>query len=99
MKWKIINDNYLDFLRNNYDNRIPKTNYGSNCLKPFFGELFRVDDLVYVTQVSSAELYDLKSEEPQHKISLRCFDFKKLENAAGDWIIKSNKLNSTELKI
>ena len=52
-KWKIINQNYTDFLRQNADNRIPNTDYGKTKFKPFFGELFRVDDLIYVTQVTS----------------------------------------------
>jgi protein AbiQ len=50
--WKIIDNNYLDYLRK-FEPRIPLTDYGSNKMKPFFGTLFEVDDLVYVTQVSS----------------------------------------------
>lgn len=53
MTWKIINEDYADFLRQNYEERIPKTDYGEDKLKPFFGELFRIGDLVYVTQVTS----------------------------------------------
>lgn len=27
-KWKIINKDYLDYLRENYESRIPRTDYG-----------------------------------------------------------------------
>lgn len=50
--WKIINNDYLDYLRN-FESRIPKTDYGEYQFKPFFGVLFELDNLVYVTQISS----------------------------------------------
>ena len=70
MKWKIINEKYMDYLRTNYESRIPKTNYGNDKLKPFFGELFRVGDLVYVTQVTSPKSrhYKLKQSIDFYKI-------------------------------
>ena len=52
MNWKIIPSEYLNYLRET-ELKIPRTDYGRNSLKPFFGILFEVDDLVYVTQVSS----------------------------------------------
>lgn len=51
MKWINVDENYLDYLRS-IENRIPRTDYGSNKYKPFFGVLFETDNLYYVTQVS-----------------------------------------------
>ena len=51
MKWINVNEKYLDYLRE-IEKRIPRTNYGTDKYKPFFGILFEVDDLYYVTQVS-----------------------------------------------
>ncbi len=53
LSWKHVDECYLDWLRIHYESRIPYTNYGENQLKPFFGSLFEIGDLVYVTQVSS----------------------------------------------
>ncbi len=52
MKYYHINEDFLDELRN-HERRIPLTNYGTESWKPFFGALFEVDDLVYVTNLSS----------------------------------------------
>ncbi len=51
MKWINVNEKYLDYLRK-IEKRIPKTDYGTDRYKPFFGVLFEVNDLYYVTQVS-----------------------------------------------
>ncbi len=51
MKWINVDENYLNYLRS-VENRIPKTDYGSDKYKPFFGVLFETDNLYYVTQVS-----------------------------------------------
>ncbi|MGN9018351.1 type III toxin-antitoxin system ToxN/AbiQ family toxin [Lachnospiraceae bacterium HCP1S3_C3] len=51
MKWIIVDENYLDYLRS-IESRIPKTDYGSDRYKPFFGVLFETNNLYYVTQVS-----------------------------------------------
>lgn len=51
MKWINVDENYLDYLRS-IERRIPKTDYGTDKYKPFFGILFETDDLYYVTQVS-----------------------------------------------
>ena len=51
MKWINVDEEYLDYLRS-FEKRIPKTDYGSNKYKPFFGILFETDNLYYVTQVS-----------------------------------------------
>lgn len=50
----MIDESYLDYLRK-YEHRIPKSNYGTSNLKPFFGKLFEKGDLVYVTQISHAK--------------------------------------------
>ena len=52
--WKIIDEDYLNYLRS-YETRIPLTDYGTDHVKPFFGALFEIDNLVYVTQISSAK--------------------------------------------
>ena len=51
MNWYTINNTFLSYLRD-IEKRIPYTNYGVGKLKPFFGSLFEVGDLVYLTQVS-----------------------------------------------
>ncbi len=51
MKWINVDEDYLDYLRS-IENRIPRTDYGSDKYKPFFGVLFEVGDLYYITQVS-----------------------------------------------
>ncbi len=51
MKWINVDENYLDYLRS-VEHRIPMTDYGSNKYKPFFGVLFEIDNMYYVTQVS-----------------------------------------------
>ena len=54
MKWINVNEKYLDYLRS-YEGRIPRTDYGSNKYKPFFGILFETNGFYYVTQVSHAQ--------------------------------------------
>ena len=68
--WKIINEAYTDYLRNNFEARIPNTDYGIDKYKPFFGELFRIGNLVYVTQITSAKQrhYKLKESVDFYKI-------------------------------
>ena len=60
MKWIILNEQYLDFLRA-FEKRIPRTDYGTDKYKPFFGILFETDDFAYVTQVSSPDKPRLKN--------------------------------------
>jgi protein AbiQ len=70
MEWKIINESYLDFLRS-YETRIPKTDYGNDKMKPFFGVLFQKgNDIVYVTQISSPK--------QRHEKMKNTLDFKKV---------------------
>ena len=70
MKWVIINDSYLDYLRKNGDTRIPYSNYGTDKYKPFFGELFTIGDYSYVTQVTSYKerLERIKEDKDFYKI-------------------------------
>ena len=46
--WVIVDEKYLDYLRG-FEPRIPHSNYGEAKLKPFFGALFEVDELVSQT--------------------------------------------------
>ena len=71
MKWYFINDDYLNYLKR-FESRIPNTNYGSDKLKPFFGSLFEVDNLIYVTQVSHPK--------ERHKLLKNSKDFIKIYN-------------------
>ena len=52
MKWVIVEEDYLTYLRKYGDDRIPLSNYGNNKYKPFFGSLFSTDNCYYVSQVS-----------------------------------------------
>ena len=81
--WVILNDAYLNYLRKNYEPRIPFTNYGNNRLKPFFGVLMIVNNLAYVTQVSSAK--------PRHSNMKQQLDFYKITQ--GDNVISVVNLN------
>lgn len=60
MNWTIVDEKYLDYLRKNVESRIPRSDYGNDKYKPFFGTLFEVGDLVYVTQISHAQPRHLK---------------------------------------
>lgn len=69
MKWINVNEPYLDYLRSK-ESRIPKTDYGDDRYKPFFGILFEQNDLYYITQVSHAQ--------PRHKKMKQQKDFYKI---------------------
>lgn len=49
--WVVVDEKYLNYLRD-IEPKIPYSDYGENKFKPFFGELFEIGDLVYITQVS-----------------------------------------------
>ena len=51
MNWYTLDAQFLSYLRG-FECRIPEIDYGQNALKPFFGALFEINDLVYLTQVS-----------------------------------------------
>lgn len=57
-----VNEKYLDYLRN-VESRIPRTDYGSDKYKPFFGVLFEIDNLYYITQVSHAQTAITKKQQ------------------------------------
>ena len=69
-KWLVVDEKYLDYLRENADSRIPLSDYGADKYKPFFGVLFEQDDLLYVTQISHAQ--------PRHAKLKNSLDFKKI---------------------
>ena len=71
MKWINVNEKYLDYLRET-ERRIPKTDYGSDKYKPFFGVLFEVGDLYYITQVSHPQ--DRYRKLKQQKDFFKLFD-------------------------
>lgn len=52
LNWVHVDTTYMDYLRTHGDSRIPFTNYGAEKIKPFFGVLFTVGEIYYVTQVS-----------------------------------------------
>lgn len=64
-----VNESYLDYLRN-VERRIPKTDYGKDRYKPFFGILFEKDNLYYITQVSHAQQrhINMKQQKDFYKI-------------------------------
>ena len=49
-----VNEKYLDYLRA-FEGRIPRTDYGPDRYKPFFGILFEDEKFYYITQVSHAQ--------------------------------------------
>ena len=57
--WVVVDEMYLNYLRT-AENRIPRSDYGDDKYKPFFGVLFEVGDLAYVTQISHAQPRHLK---------------------------------------
>jgi len=69
MRWYSIDEGYLTYLRG-IEGRIPYIDYGSDKFKPFFGALFEIGDLVYLTQVSSPK--------PRHNRMGENVDFFKL---------------------
>ncbi|MCE5220065.1 MAG: type III toxin-antitoxin system ToxN/AbiQ family toxin [Clostridium sp.] len=68
--WKIVNEFYLNYLRDNYESRIPYSNYGDDKYKPFFSPLFEINDLIYITQISHPQKrhYELKKNIDFYKI-------------------------------
>lgn len=75
MNWVILNEEYLDFLRA-FEKRIPRTDYGTDRYKPFFGILFETDNFAYVTQVSSPNKPRLK-DLPENLDFYKLYDPKK----------------------
>lgn len=69
MKWINVNESYLDYLRNS-ESRIPRTDYGDDRYKPFFGILFEKNNLYYITQISHAQSRhkNMKQQKDFYKI-------------------------------
>lgn len=67
--WVVIDEGYLNFLRLT-EKRIPFSDYGTDKYKPFFGVLFEIGDLAYVTQISHAQ--------PRHAKMRNAPDFLKI---------------------
>lgn len=67
MRWINVNEQYLDYLRK-IESRIPRTDYGTGKYKPFFGVLFEVGDLYYITQVSHPQPRHEKMKQQKNYI-------------------------------
>lgn len=62
MDWINVDEDYLDYLRE-IEPRIPKTDYGDDKYKPFFGVLFEENGLYYITQVSHPQKRHIKMKQ------------------------------------
>ena len=68
LKWVSIPEEYLNYLRDNGDKRIPYSDYGKDKYKPFFGVLFTIGNYAYVTQISHPQSRHLTmTEKPDFK--------------------------------
>jgi len=85
LEWKYVDESFLDWLRNNYEKRIPFSDYGDERFKPFFGTLFEVEDLIYVTQITSPK--------PRHQNMKRALDFYKVYHPDNNGLIAVVNLN------
>ena len=85
MKWLIVDENYLTYLRNNGDKRIPLSNYGEDKYKPFFGSLFEENGCCYVTQISHPQVKHFRLKDSA--------DFKKLYVPDSDRLLAVVNLN------
>ena len=84
MEWLVIDEKYLDYLRN-IDSRIPYSDYGINRYKPFFGVLFETEHFYYVTQIAHAQ--------QRHKKIKANLDFKKIYHPKDKSLIAVINLN------
>ena len=84
MDWLVIPEEYLNYLRNT-EKHIPLSDYGKDKYKPFFGALFEVGDLVYVTQISHPQ--------PRHQTMKNNLDFKKVYHPTDNRLIAVINLN------
>lgn len=72
--WYKIDEQYLNYLKSEGDERIPDQNYGLDSYKPFF-KLFTIKDMTYVTQINHAQ-------ERHYKMNDN-LDFTRLRNSKG----------------
>lgn len=84
MEWKIVNEDYLNYLRHN-ETRIPHSNYGEDKYKPFFGILFETNDFCYVTQISHAK--------NRHELMKENVDFHKIYHPKNNKLLAVVNLN------
>lgn len=84
MEWLVIDEKYLNYLRNK-ESRIPKSDYGNDKYKPFFGILFETDNFYYVTQVSHPKQKHFKMKANE--------DFKKIFDPKSNRLIAVVNLN------
>jgi protein AbiQ len=85
IEWKVPDDTYLDFLRDNYERRIPFSDYGDDKHKPFFGSLFEIDEMVYISQVSHPQ--------DRHRTMTQQLDFYKIYHPDDNRLIAVVNLN------
>lgn len=85
MKWIIVDEDYLTYLRNQGDQRIPLSNYGEDKYKPFFGSLFDENGCCYVTQISHPQT--------KHNKMKNSLDFKKIYIPNSDRLLAVVNLN------
>ena len=85
MKWLVVKEDYLTYLRENGDSHIPLSNYGNDKYKPFFGSLFISNDCYYVTQISHPQ--------KKHRRLKDSMDFKKLFIPDSDRLLAVINLN------
>lgn len=85
IKWKIISEDYLSYLRSGVEQRIPLSDYGARNMKPFFGVLFETGDLSYVTQISHPQ--------PRHVKLKNSLDFYKVFHPTDNRLIAVVNLN------
>ncbi|WP_159649704.1 type III toxin-antitoxin system ToxN/AbiQ family toxin [Erysipelothrix aquatica] len=72
--WYRIDENYLNHLKEEGDERIPDQDYGIDSYKPFF-KLFTIKDMTYVTQINHFRKRHLHIRED--------LDFTKLKDNTG----------------
>lgn len=85
IKWKVPDDTYLDYLRDNYDKRIPFSDYGDDKYKPFFGSLFETGELVYISQISHPQ--------DRHNTIKQAIDFYKIYHPDDNRLIAVVNIN------
>lgn len=86
IKWKVSDDTYLNYLRENYERRIPFSDYGDDKHKPFFGSLFEKGDMIYISQVSHPQ-------KGKHDIMTQQLDFYKIYHPDDNRLIAVVNLN------
>ncbi|MCL2416048.1 MAG: type III toxin-antitoxin system ToxN/AbiQ family toxin [Defluviitaleaceae bacterium] len=83
--FKEVDEKFLKWLRSNHESRIPYTDYGSDAYKPFFGVLFEIGEMVYITQISSPK--------PRHRALKDLPDFHRIYNPKSNELIGVVNLN------